>query len=86
MSNHLTNLKMNLLKSSIVGTAYGVRFSEDGLATEKQMASDIRDQDVCFYKRVSHCMDLLALGISCLPRLLLRILEQFLSMVEYQNC
>jgi len=43
---------MNLVKSSIAGTAYGVRFSEDGLAVEKQIAYDIRDQDACFYKRV----------------------------------
>jgi len=45
------------LESFIVGTEYGVRSSEDELAAEKHMTSDIRDQDVRFYKRVSYCMD-----------------------------
>jgi len=43
---------MNLLKSFIAGTAYGVHSSEDELAAEKQMAFDIMDQDVRFYKKV----------------------------------
>jgi len=45
---------MNLLKSSIAGTAYGVHSSEDELAAEKQMAYDIRDQDVSFLQKSWH--------------------------------
>jgi len=41
-----TNLKMNFLKCSIVGTAYGVHSSEVELVAAKQMASDIGDQVV----------------------------------------
>jgi len=47
-----TNLKMNFLKCSIVGTAYGVCSSEVELTATKHMAFDIGDQDVRFYKRV----------------------------------
>ena len=45
-----TNLKINLLKCSIAGTAYGVHPSELELAAAKQMAFDIGDLDVRLYK------------------------------------
>ena len=47
-----TNLKMNHLKCSIVGTAYGVNPSEVELASAKQMTFDIGDLDVRLFKEV----------------------------------
>jgi len=60
-----TNLNMNFLKCFIAGIAYGVRSSEVELVASKQMASDIRDQYVRFYKEMSMKVNLLFLGHSC---------------------
>jgi len=60
-----TNLKMVFLKCSFAGIAYVVCSTEVELVAAKQKASDIRDQDLRFYKEVSMHVNLSLLGHSC---------------------